>query len=310
MGAAFTPERKQSDPMLYKEYKKLSSKTLVDKNKDRVTATCTPRTNAPWTWVWKQRSQSLLTGACVWRAGRRTTYSQALEKFRDKPMTHIMAGNGVTASVKDLNNLRKYFDDLDDDGSGTSESLVESSGVTPQPAVTICWAVPDEMKSFSLADTVEPEEITSKMMEATKAKKLRAEGKMSDREWEEAKERFASFGMKLSSKADEIGGTMDCTQVIACVALDPLNCSISTLVCGGPFGGDSLTRPKSALQLLKYMDGEPHLTWRNFLKMMYSKATSEGLDRMAEVHEKKEVRNTDMSLVVLSVKIAALVPPR
>lgn len=71
------------------------------------------------------------------------------------------------------------------------------------------------------------------MMEATKTKKLRAEGKLSDREWEEAKERFASFGIKLSSKADEIGGTMDCTQVIACVALNPLNCSRSTYVCGG-----------------------------------------------------------------------------
>jgi hypothetical protein len=59
------------------------------------------------------------------------------------------------------------------------------------------------------------------------------------------------------------------------------------------------------------MDGEPHLTWRNFLKMMYSKATSEGLDRMAEVHEKKEVRyNTKMSLLVLSVKFAALVALR
>jgi hypothetical protein len=51
------------------------------------------------------------------------------------------------------------------------------------------------------------------MGEATKVKKLRAEGKMSDREWDEAKERFASFGIKLSSRADEIGGNMDCTQV-------------------------------------------------------------------------------------------------
>jgi hypothetical protein len=49
MGADSKLERRQSDPMLYKEYKKLSSKTLVDKNMDRVTATCTPRTNAPCT---------------------------------------------------------------------------------------------------------------------------------------------------------------------------------------------------------------------------------------------------------------------
>jgi hypothetical protein len=77
----------------------------------------------------------------MWRAGRRTTYSQALEKFRDKPMTHIMAGNGVVASVKDLNNLRKYFDDLDDDGSGTSESLVESPGATPHLSLPLSGTV-------------------------------------------------------------------------------------------------------------------------------------------------------------------------
>jgi hypothetical protein len=34
-------ERKQSDAVLYTEYKKLSNKTLVEKNNDRVTATCT-----------------------------------------------------------------------------------------------------------------------------------------------------------------------------------------------------------------------------------------------------------------------------
>jgi hypothetical protein len=68
-------------------------------------------------------------------AGRRTTYSNALEKFRDKPMTHIMAGNGVVASVKDLNNLRKYFDDLDDDGSGTSASLPPTSMCPPGDSI-------------------------------------------------------------------------------------------------------------------------------------------------------------------------------
>lgn len=47
-------------------------------------------------------------------------YANALEKYRDRPVTHIKAGGGVVVAVRDLNNLKKYFDELDADGSGTS----------------------------------------------------------------------------------------------------------------------------------------------------------------------------------------------
>ena len=52
-------------------------------------------------------------------AERRTAYGTALS-YRDKPVTHIKMGGGNIATIKDLNNFKKCFDDMDEDGSGTS----------------------------------------------------------------------------------------------------------------------------------------------------------------------------------------------
>jgi len=149
---------------------------------------------------------------------RRMAYANALEKYRDRPVTHIKAGGGVVVAVRDLNNLKKYFDELDADGSGT----------------------------------IEAHEIEEKVEEAANLRKLRSEGKMSDEEWERLQLKYQKIGLGMGSNES----TISCTQ------------------------------------LLKFMDESGSLTWKGMLKMMYPKASKEGIQRMADVHEASEGMET------------------
>jgi len=107
---------------------------------------------------------------------RRTVYGAAVQKYRPTPgETWINCGRGVKVSQKELNFLKRYFDELDVDGDGE----------------------------------LDPDEIHSKVTEAFEQKHRSSLGFTSDKEWNEAKRRIEHLGggegLNLGLLANSVG---------------------------------------------------------------------------------------------------------